>query len=311
MDLVYQNEVGQESSRPIFLICVFRNEAILLPYFIQYYKRLGVTHFIMIDNASDDEGAAYLSGLNDINIKLFFEDSSYKDANFGMAWVNQCLQRYCINQYCLVVDADELFTLNEVHYKHINELIDEMELNDLNVAPATLLDMYPKELNDDYNAGDKFLDHCRYFDRWNERYYLNKKILYSKFYWRVGGLRARTLNTENIISKFPFFKFNFSPLVIRAGCHFFANETHLLFASKNIRLTSNPCVLMHFKFIRPDFSSYLDRMVLENQHWHESKEYKQYQIALNGREYVSFFDEKFSQEYREQSDLAEFWRSVV
>jgi len=38
----------------VILICVVRNERVRLPYFFRYYRRLGITHFIIIDNGSVD-----------------------------------------------------------------------------------------------------------------------------------------------------------------------------------------------------------------------------------------------------------------
>ena len=102
------NPVCEES---IILVCVIWNEKLLLPFFIQYYKALGVTHFVFIDNGSNDGTIEYLKSLADINIEIHVQLSSYRDSNYGIAWVNALLQTKFKNNLCLVVDIDEILML--------------------------------------------------------------------------------------------------------------------------------------------------------------------------------------------------------
>ena len=61
LKLTYQQKRSSIQPRPIFLLGVLRDEHLLLEYFVNYYQSLGVTHFIMIDNLSKDEGPEYLA----------------------------------------------------------------------------------------------------------------------------------------------------------------------------------------------------------------------------------------------------------
>jgi len=307
MKLVYENNVDLSFNRKIYLICVFRDEDIFLPYFIEYYKKLGISHFLMVNNNSIDESNAYLSGLDDVNIKLFLAKGQYRESAQGMDWVNELLNSYCKDEYCLIVDADELFVINSAHYSSLYNLVENMEANSANVMAATLLDMYPKVLNNDYRAGENFLSYVNYFDKWNDEFYRKKQRLYNGFNWLSGGLRERTMATDNIISKFPFFKFDFNPIYLRTGCHFFGYKEHILASSNNIRLIQWPGILLHFKFLRPNFIDYLERSVKRNQHWHNSIEYRNYLTALTGKDIVSFYDSRYSMEYKQESDLDAFW----
>ena len=56
-----QDNTGRIKPADILLVCTFRNEQIRLPYFLKYYRDLGVAHFLFIDNGSED-GAAGVSG---------------------------------------------------------------------------------------------------------------------------------------------------------------------------------------------------------------------------------------------------------
>ena len=52
----------------ILLFSTFRNEHVRLPYFLDYYRRLGVSHFLMVDNDSDDGGRQYLARQPDVSL---------------------------------------------------------------------------------------------------------------------------------------------------------------------------------------------------------------------------------------------------
>ena len=51
------NRTNEIRPNDILLFCTMRNEDVRLPYFLRYYRDLGVDHFLFVDNASDDGGA--------------------------------------------------------------------------------------------------------------------------------------------------------------------------------------------------------------------------------------------------------------
>ncbi|MDP3959400.1 MAG: glycosyltransferase family 2 protein, partial [Pseudorhodobacter sp.] len=38
----------------ILLFSTLRNERVRLPYFLKYYREMGINHFLIVDNGSDD-----------------------------------------------------------------------------------------------------------------------------------------------------------------------------------------------------------------------------------------------------------------
>ena len=62
------NRTGAIKPGDILLFCTFRDEMIRLPYFMQYYRDLGVSHFIMVDNDSTDGGREYLAVQSDVSV---------------------------------------------------------------------------------------------------------------------------------------------------------------------------------------------------------------------------------------------------
>src|SRR6056297_1651671 len=78
--------------RDILLFCTLRNERIRLPWFLDYYRRLGVAHFLFVDNGSTDGGAEYLAEQDDVSV--WTTQASYKRSRFGMDWLNGLLHRF-------------------------------------------------------------------------------------------------------------------------------------------------------------------------------------------------------------------------
>ena len=308
MKLVYKATAETNVQRPIYLICVFRDERILLEYFIKYYHSLGITHFVMIDNQSRDGSSEYLKSLLDINLLLYEAYDSYRSADYGTKWVNWVLHEHCKNQYCLVVDVDELFSCDWRKYGSLLGLIECMEEGGANVAPAFLLDMYPEQINDGYRSGDNFIEHSPYFDRCGSPYYEKAGTIYGDFNHLIGGVRKRVLNATVCIHKFPFFRFDFLPLSIAPGCHYFKKVRTIIGESARINLFGENAVLLHFKFIKPGFERFIEMRISNNEDWADSEEYRAYQsvVARNGA--VRFYDEKITRRFLDVSSIDDFFK---
>jgi len=52
----------------LLLFCTQRNEHIRLPYFLKYYRNIGIDHFLFVDNDSDDGAAEYLAEQPDVSL---------------------------------------------------------------------------------------------------------------------------------------------------------------------------------------------------------------------------------------------------
>lgn len=298
---------------------MFRDENLLLEHFIEYYRSLGVTHFIMIDNLSGDEGPEYLKSLKNINMLLYQNSSSYENAAMGTDWVNNLLEEHCVGQYCFTVDADELFCINTEKYALLNGLIDEMEATQTNVVPVTLLDMYPKETNDNYKKGNSFLTHSPFFDDFNETFYETRGGVYKSFVFMLGGVRQRVLGITVCINKFPFFKYDFAPLGVAPGYHFFQTDGKVQLQSDKISLFPEAAVLLHFKFLKPNLGEFYQTRVNESlleemasdgarraaRTWVNENE--QYAQMFADKSSVNFYDNQYSILLNEVGDLSSFF----
>lgn len=62
------NRTGQIRKGDILAFVTLRNERVRLPFFLDYYRKLGVDHFLFINNNSDDGSGNYLAEQPDVSL---------------------------------------------------------------------------------------------------------------------------------------------------------------------------------------------------------------------------------------------------
>lgn len=293
----------------VILICVVRNERLLLPYFIKYYLSLGVTHFIFIDNDSTDSTFEYLENLKDANIMLFKTNQSYSDNDFGMKWVKKILNEYCIDKYCLIVDIDELIVFK--NNLNLEQIINKMENSKSNVVFSCMIDFYPKEVNNDYKSGYSFENHSPFYDIYKDNNYgfvngsrefkikkiLNKKKIKSGTTLN-GGMRKRAYNVTPCLGKRSLIKYNFDDFELSVGSHWL-HPKNAESNKKNIKYYKDFAILKHFKFIKPELKLFFEDRVKRNEDWNNSEEYKNYLKNYK----TTFFDDNVSKYFTSNNVL--------
>ena len=280
--------IPNNSSEIRAFVCM-RNEALRLPYFIEYYASKGVSRFFFIDNGSTDGSVNIV--LRYQNTHVFSTKESYKRC---MNWIDILLRRYSLNQWALVVDVDEIFISPLLDKSSIAQTCAHLELLGAHGLRCVLLDMYSdlqlSKIN--YQQGEDPLKYCPYFDS-NYRSVtataINRRKLkeyQSKVF--IGGMRERIFGSDNWISKIPLF-FNTKNTSISLGAH----------TISECQLATCQGALLHFKF----FSDFLERVpdeVLRAEHCNSAGEYKKYLLSLDPA--LIFFDSN-SQRYSEPKSL--------
>lgn len=137
-----EDRTGEISKGDILAVAVLRNEMMRLPYFLQHYRKLGVSQFLVVDNDSTDGSADYLRAQPDVS--LWQTGASYRDSRFGVDWAGWLLMRYGHGHWCLTVDADEILTYPHVETRDLKDLTQWLDLQGHRAFGAMMLDMYPK-----------------------------------------------------------------------------------------------------------------------------------------------------------------------
>ncbi|MEO3414618.1 glycosyltransferase family 2 protein [Roseovarius sp. CAU 1744] len=263
----------------ILLFCTLRDEMIRLPYFLQYYRDLGVSHFLIVDNYSSDGGREYLASQGDVS--LWTTRASYKGARFGVDWLNWLQHKYAHGHWTLVVDPDELFVYPFCDTRPIRALTDWLDVSQVRSFGAMLLDMYPKGRIDavPYKQGQNPIEIASWFDPGN--YTIEKNPFYGNL-WIQGGPRARVFFPDApkkapALNKIPLVKWN--------RRYAYVSSTHMLLP-RGLNLVYDEWggeqasgVLLHAKFI-DTFTEKAKEELERRQHYSSGVEYRAYAERL-------------------------------
>lgn len=270
-----QNLTDRIRPNDVLLVSTVRNEQIRLPYFLKYYRNLGVDHFLIVDNDSTDGTQNFLLDQDDVS--LWHTSASYKKSLFGVDWTNWLLRKYAHGHWSLVVDPDEFFVFPFCDTRSIRALTDWLDSSSIRSFAAMLLDMYPKGRMDSvpYRSGQDPFEIASWFDSGNYDVTQNEKF---GNLWIQGGPRARAFfadDPENAPA------LNKIPLVKWDRKYAFVSSTHMILP-RGLNLVydelggekASGC-LMHAKFL-DTFGVKAEEELLRRQHYGNSDEYKAY-----------------------------------
>ena len=288
---------------------VVRNEASRLPYHLEYHRALGIEHFFFVDNGSGDGTLELLLSQSDCHV--FQSRSSFAQANYGMDWINALVERFGVENWCLFLDADELFAYPHAESVSLADFCRFLDQSGSEGVFALLLDMYGAGPISEahYTAGEPFLETCRYFDR--DYVFRRKPCLaqgaqelmeteahggprlrrfYPEFHrmgpWRMTMQRAmRRLRRHRLGAVLGLHHTNLGrvippdltkvPLIKgRTGRHWISNHR-----CTPLPLSEVTGSLLHFKFFS-DFHARATTEAVRGQHWDGGAEYIRYASLL-------------------------------
>lgn len=243
------NRTQSIGRKDILVFATVRNEAVRLPYFLDHYRRLGVRHFLFVDNGSTDGTQDYLQRQADVS--LWSSSASYKKSRFGLDWLMWLLLRYGHGHWCLTLDADEILIYPYWETRDLAALTTWLDQTGQTTFGTIMLDMYPKgPLQDsDYRPGDDPITSLGWFDAGNYTAQVQPKM---RNLWLQGGVRARHFFADEP-RKAP--TLNKTPLVRWNRRFAYVNSTHALLPPRLnlVYATSGESkmtgVLLHTKFL--------------------------------------------------------------
>lgn len=293
---------GQIAREDILCLATLRDERARLPYFLDYYRNLGVRHFLMVDNASRDGSSDYLRVQPDVS--LWWTDHSYKGARFGMDWINWLLLRHGRGHWCLTVDPDEFLVYPHMEHRPLSALTSWLDATGRRSFPAMLLDMYPKGPIEDAICaeGQNPFDVARFFDPAN---YSIQKNPYFGNLWIQGGPRTRAFFTHDPLSGPALNKI---PLVKWSARYAYVSSTHMLLP-RGLNLVYDEdggeqvsgC-LLHAKFLS-SFTTKSAEELDRRQHYGNSQEYRAYHAGLHQGVQLWCSESREFRDWRQLEDL--------
>lgn len=295
--LVQVLESENQNNYKLPLFCCLRNEMHRIPFFLNYYRKLGVDQFFFIDNNSNDGFQDYLATQNDCSV--WYTAASYKDSKFGMEWCNILLKEFGVGKWCLTVDPDEFIIYPMCETRNLYELIDHMNQNDQKSLFTVMVDCYSKGDIQDVQIDSQTspFDVCRYFDRYN---FIQTPSEHWNNYWIQGGVRMRKYFKENpkaapALNKVPLIKWEEDMCYISSMHH--TNKLEYNCTIKDNHSFISGC-LLHFKYVNKLEEKVREEMQ-RNEHYDNSAEYKRY--YEDGIE--NMYDPNWSVKYKNSQQL--------
>lgn len=197
-----------------------RNEMQRLPYFLSHYRGIGVGHFLIVVNDSNDGSAEYLAEQPDVS--LWSTDASYKASRFGVDWSTWLQARYGHGHWCLTVDADEILIYPHWPNRTLHDLTARLDVTGARALGAMMLDLYADGPvgHGDYRMGQDPTEVLEWFDPGP---YRARRQLPMQNLWVQGGVRERVFFAHApergpTLNKFPLVKWS--------RRYAYANSTH-------------------------------------------------------------------------------------
>lgn len=267
---------------PIAIIVVKNDlEKIKLQY--NSLEKLGIEHFVYIDNGSTDGSLEFL--ISKSSVKIFKTSQTYNGATKN-GWQTRIIELYGYDKWYLILDSDEILDYPYSEEVGIDILIDFFESKKIERPISFLVDMHPKEFNlikDKYNLKTDFT----YFD--TNLYPINTKqgtLVY-------GGFRQNFFNLEGTspwLTKYPLFKSSKNKIF----------RTHFSYPYSENLTDKFLLFIRHYKFTREDIHKF-DGIISDGLYAKESLQYKIYKEKFNEKKIHA--NSEFSVKYNDSKDF--------
>lgn len=282
------------------LMTMGRDENPRIPFFLEYYRGLGIDHFLFVDNESEIPMAEVLAGHPDVS--LWRTDESYAATRFGVDWMNAINSRHGVGHWVLTVDLDEFFVYPRMRTRSYGELLAYLQDAERQSMFTLMVDLYPKGAVADAHveAGEAPWNHARYFDRIG---YYTARSTHKDSYTR-GGPRLRAFNAGNFAGAPAL---NKTPLIKWRQDTVYYLSTHVAYPTSINAAHNKQCqptgALLHCKFVS-SFREKAEQAIRLKNHYNESGEYLKYLDRLRKSEEFSLFT-RISAEYTGPDSLVE------
>lgn len=266
----------------ILAFVTVRNELIRLPYFLKYYRDLGVGHFFFVDNGSSDGTQQFLADQPDVSV--WHTEASYKRSRFGTEWLNGLKWHYATGHWTLTLDPDEFLIYPFWTTRPIPALCEWLDQSGARSFGTMLLDMYPRQSlgSVKYKSGQNPFEIAEWFDSGN--YMTSKNPRYGNL-WIQGGVRARSFfptrpDHAPSLNKIPLVKWERRCVYVNSTHMLLPRGLNLTYAEDGGEKTSG--LLLHAKFLDL-LAEKAEEEKQRREHFAKGREYDAYHAAAKDR----------------------------
>lgn len=293
LDLVKVGKPRIAASLPVKVFSNVRNEAVRLPYFLEYCRDLGVSEFFIVDNGSSDDTVKFLESQDDVTI--YSTDASFIGSRCGLDWLNWMRNLHGEGEWCLTLDCDELLVYPNDECTKLSTLVHYLDTHGYHGLFTIMLDFYANKPITEYRykAGSDFLAECPYFDK--SSYYVTNTEQFP-YFGIYGGARFRVFYEKEGKRQGPTLKK--IPLVKWGTGAEYISVTH---STTPLKLAPITGALLHFKYLN-DFANHVHSEVSRNDRL--MRDYNTYARVIDGDPELNLYCDD-SIEYVDSTQLIE------
>jgi hypothetical protein len=296
---VKRNDVVLQPRKPfralsrdeIPLIVLSHNEGRLIRAFLSHYRKLGVTRFLWLDDASTDGSVERLAGEEDVD--LYTSNVRYRAAYRGRLWRKMLVERYGMDRWYLSLDADEFLVYRHSDEIALPEVIRTLQKRGIYHLPAPMIDLYPpgRVVDGHYTGQDGQMpwEVASHFDTSGYEMKLSSHTLKIE-----GGVRWRAFGSLPLLTKFPV-------MYWQKRTHLKKTVHHPAPYWRNFEFPLG--VLLHFKFFA-DFEARFDATATSGQHYKRGAYYRHILNQIEKPDDL-VLESGISAPYRDPEDLYE------
>ena len=221
-----------EQPGQITLFTVIRDEIARLPWFLSYYRKLGVSRFVFIDNGSQDGGRDYLAQQSDVY--LYWAKETYAQGWDGVRWINELADHHASQGWILYADVDEALVSPKSEDMGLETLTEYMASRGEEALTGLMIDMFSPNSDGSHTEaqGTDFVKDYSYFV--NDYHIM--KVRNCPYKRQYGGFRQRFGLMENL-TKTPLIRGG-RGIILRYSSHGISPAV----------VSEVTCALLHFKF---------------------------------------------------------------
>lgn len=279
--------IGVDPSGPD-VVFITHNDIRLISNFLNHYRVLGASRFIVVDDASTDGTIEFLLTQSDVDV--WTSPLRYSEARRGRQWREQLFEIYGRDRWYVNVDSDEFLVFADSETRSISDLINVLEGTGDKRLAAPMLDMYSgRDSNELHSDAPPWL----LSDNFDGNGYLlavDKRGVSIK-----GGPRGRKFFEDNELMKYPVIYWD-------ASCFFGSSPHRPLPYKRNFPKTWG--ALLHFKFY-VDYKEKIAEAVREKQHFGGSTHYVKLLDEIEQKGAIDLYDENVSVKFTGSQQLVD------